>query len=226
MRAIEFLQHRSEGCAVVALISRARRARHGAGAGVCPVPAAVWTPGQSSKQDRRVPALGELAEQTSDKLTLEMALSARRKGSYFDGRQAVRLPPLEAEGGPSEEVVFELRPEQGRRLPGQNARCLPRLCLLPGAPFSLLFCAKLPLPVPGLAGQTPPPGVGGGLGGGLPRPEQEPVLQPLSCLLSSLFPEQTLNTAAPLESASPPALQRWRSREVKRSAQGHTASKC
>lgn len=125
-----------------------------------------WTPGQSSKQDRRVPALGELAGQTSDKLTLEMALSARRKGSYFDGRQAVRLPPLEAEGGPPEEVVFELRPEQGRRLPGQNARCLPRLCLLPGAPFSLLLCAKLPLPVPGLAGQTPPPGVGGGRGGG------------------------------------------------------------
>lgn len=184
-----------------------------------------WAPGQSGKQDRRVPARAELAGHTSNKLTLETALSARRKGSCSDGRQAGRLPPLEIAGGPSEEVAFELRPEQGRRLPGQNARCLPRLCLLPGAPFSLLLCAKLPLPVPGLAGQTPPPGVGGGLEGGLPRPEQEPVLQPLSCLLSSLLPEQTLNIVAPLESVAPPARQRWRPREVKRPAQGHTASK-
>ena len=185
-----------------------------------------WTPGQSSKQDRCVPVLGDLAGHTSNKLTLETALRARRKGSCSDGRQAVRLPPLETAGGPSEEVAFELRPEQGRRLPGQNARCLPRLCLLPGAPFSLLLCAKLPLPVPGLAGQTPPPGVGGGLGRGeLPRPEQEPVLQPLSCLLSSLLPEQTLNIVAPLESVTSPACQRWRSREVKRPAQAHTASK-
>ena len=125
-----------------------------------------WAPGQSGKQDRRVPVRAELAGHTSNKLTLETALSARRKGSCSDGRQAGRLPPLEIAGGPSEEVAFELRPEQGRRLPGQNARCLPRLCLLPRAPFSLLLCAKLPLPVPGLAGQTPPPGVGGGLEGG------------------------------------------------------------
>lgn len=145
----------------------------------------------------------------------------RRKGSYFDGRQAGRgSPPLEAEGGPPEEVVFELRPEQGRRAPGQNARCLPRLCLLPGAPF-LLLCAKLPLPVPGLAGQTPPPGWEVDGEGG--RPEQEPVLQPLSCLL--LLPEQTFNTAAPLESAAPPALQREVQRgEVDRPRR--SASKC
>ena len=138
----------------------------------------------------------------------------RRKGSCFDGR----LPPWEAAGGPSEEAAFELRPERGRRLPGQNARCLPRPCLLPGAPFSPLLCTKLPLPVPGPAGQTPPLGVGGGLGG-LPPPERG------ACPSTPQLPEQTLNTATPLESDAPPSRQRWKSREVKRPAQGHTASK-
>lgn len=62
-------------------------------------------------------------------------------------------------------MLFELRPEGEGEAHGQDACCLPGLCLLPGVPFPLLLCAEFPLTPPGPAEQATPPGVRGRLGG-------------------------------------------------------------